>query len=289
MALIEFESGEFRQHYNRLPFKIRHNLADHSWMQLDRLKALALRMPKAMVLHRNAKVPVNADFDTTHVSHANGLTLEQTLDTLEACGGYVVLNRPEEDPEFGPFANQALEEIRAQTEPIDPGLYWHATYIFISAQGSVTPYHMDREMNFLMQMKGRKEVLLWDPLVMSELEREKLMTNFDAQRPQFREELRARAQRYEIGPGDGVHHPFIAPHLVTNGPTLSISWAFTFRTRGSDRKGHVLKMNHYLRKLGLTPSPEGESEMKDRIKDRGYQALQPLVARARKVKSSLVG
>jgi hypothetical protein len=256
---------------------------------MSELKALALRMPRANVLHRNAKVPVNTDFDTSHLNHANGLSLEQTLDQLEACNGYVVLNRPEEDPVFAPFANQVLDEIRAQTEPIDPGLYWHATYVFISANGSVTPYHMDREMNFLMQMKGRKEVLLWDPLVMSELEREKLMTDFAAARPQWREELRAKALRYEIGPGDGVHHPFIAPHLVTNGPSLSVSWAFTFRTRGSDRKGHILKMNHYLRKLGLNPSPEGESTLKDRVKDRGYLALQPLVARARKMKATLVG
>src|SRR5581483_8193712 len=120
-----------------------------------------------------------------------------------------------------------------------------------------------------------------------EQERERLMTDFSAMRPQFREELRARAQRYEIGPGDGVHHPFIAPHLVTNGPSLSISWAFTFRTRGSDRKGHILKMNHYLRRLGLKPSPEGASPVKDAVKDRGYIALQPLVARARKVKTAL--
>jgi hypothetical protein len=287
MALIDFDPAQFRDKYNRLPFKIRHNLADHPLMQLDTLKALALRMPRANVLHRNAKVPVNTEFDHAHENHANGLSLEQTLDQLEACSGYVVLNLPEEDPEFKPFADQVLEEIRAQTDAVDPGLYWHATYVFISAQGSVTPYHMDREMNFLMQMKGKKEVLLWDPLVMSEQERERLMTDFSAMRPQFREELRARAQRYEIGPGDGVHHPFIAPHLVTNGPSPSISWAFTFRTRGSDRKGHILKMNHYLRRLGLKPSPEGASTMKDTVKDRGYLALLPLVTRARKVKSAL--
>jgi hypothetical protein len=289
MTHIAFDPEQFRQLYNQQPFQFRHNLVDHPKMQLESLKALALRMDPSDVLHRHAKVPVNTDFDHAHENHSNGLTLKQTLDQLEACNGYVCINTPEKDAQFRPFVEEVLGEIRAQTEPIDPGLYWHATYVFISANGSVTPYHMDREMNFLMQMKGRKEVLLWDPLVMTDVERERLMTDFHSARPQWREELRAKAQRYEIGPGDGVHHPFIAPHLVTNGPSLSISWAFTFRTRGSDRKGNVLKVNHYLRKLGLKPTREGESSLRDRVKDRGYLALQPFVARARRAKSTILG
>ena len=27
--------------------------------------------------------------------------------------------------------------------PIEPGMNWYSTYIFISTQDSVTPYHMD--------------------------------------------------------------------------------------------------------------------------------------------------
>lgn len=39
---------------------------------------------------------------------------------------------------------------------------------------------------------------------------------------------------YELAPGLGVHHPFIAPHRVHTGSEASISLALTFRTRHSD-------------------------------------------------------
>src|SRR5439155_19555631 len=101
------------------------------------------------------------------------------------------------------------------------------------------PYHMDRELNLLLQVKGTKQVSLWNPadrIVMSELERETLFTDYLAKRPQLRDELRPLEMKFQIGPGEGVHHPFIAPHLVVNGKEPSVSWAITFRTRGTDAK-----------------------------------------------------
>ena len=76
--------------------------------------------------------------------------------------------------------------------------------------------------------------------------------------------------RFRLKPGDGVHHPFIAPHLVENGPELSVSFAVTFRTSGTDRKTNVYKLNHQLRRFGFHPHPPETWLLRDRIKSRAY-------------------
>ena len=66
----------------------------------------------------------------------------------------VAIYNPEQDPAYRPMLQELLGEIAAQTESFDPDINWYSTYIFITAQNAVTPYHMDREMNFLLQVRG---------------------------------------------------------------------------------------------------------------------------------------
>jgi hypothetical protein len=270
---LGIDSDTFGANYDRKPFGFRHNLKDHPLLEWPALVALAKRLPRHEVLHRHGRIPITANFDHAHELHANSLTLEETLDRIEEVQGYVVLNTPELDPQFRPLVDQIIAELKERLASIDPGLYWHASYLFLSAGGSVTPYHMDREMNFLMQIRGSKVVQLWQPDIMTPEERERLMVQWDAPRPTWKESHTAHVQSFQLTPGDGVHHPFIAPHLVENGPELSVSFAVTFRTRGTDRKTNVYKLNHYLRRLGLRPQPPEASVLRDRVKSRTYVAM----------------
>jgi len=69
---------------------------------------------------------------------------------------------------------------------------------------------------------------------------------------------------FELEPGLGVHHPFIAPHLVTTGKQLSISLAITFRTRRSDVWTDAHCFNHRLRRrLGVAPIGVGNLAVLD--------------------------
>ena len=72
--------------------------------------------------------------------------------------------------------------------------------------------------------------------------------------------------RFELAPGLGVHHPFIAPHLVTTLANRSVSLAITFRTARSDTWSDAHRFNHHLRRLGLTPTPVGQSLARDKVK-----------------------
>jgi hypothetical protein len=192
-----------------------------------------------------------------------------TFDAL-ARQAYIAIYNAETDAEYRPVIESLLGEIAGHTEPIEPGLNWYSTYIFITARDSVTPYHMDREMNFLLQIRGTKTVKLWDPYdddVMSPVVKDQLLADRNEPRPTYKPSFEHKAMTFELAPGLGVHHPFIAPHLIKTGRELSISLAITFRTQRSDIWTDAHRFNHLLRKrLGLPTGAVGRLAALDAAK-----------------------
>jgi hypothetical protein len=129
---------------------------------------------------------------------------------------------------------------------------------------------MDREMNFLLQSRGTKTVRLWDPAddeIMTAAQKDELLAYGSELRPQYRDSFERKAMIFELSPGLGVHHPFIAPHLVQTGPELSISLAITFRTVASDTWTDAHAFNHKARTLlRLNPAPVRANATRDRMK-----------------------
>jgi hypothetical protein len=279
---LDFRTDEFRSNYNINSFLVHHRLFEHPQFSLAALFALCRRMPREYILHRFGVIPNDADFDSSLERFRGDLTLEDAIEQLEERQAYIVINNPEVDAEYRPIIEGLLGEIAIQTDSIEPWINWYSTYIFISARGSVTPYHMDREMNFLLQVRGTKTARLWNPsddAVMSPAERDKLLSFTGEARPAYHPDLEAKATIFELRPGLGVHHPFIAPHLVRTGPEVSISLAITFRTVQSDRWTSAHRLNHALRGLGLNP----RAVRTNRLVDRTKADLLQLVRRTRRV------
>ena len=288
MPWLEFDWSTFRTNYNWRPFQFAHRLAEHPLMGLDELKALMLRMSPEDILHRAGVVPVGADFDHVARDNATGLTLAETVARLVETRASITINTPEKDPKYRPLINEILDEIRVFTDGLDSPMTYSAAYFFVAAPGSVTPYHMDREMNFLIHLRGPKIIRLWDARVLGEEERDVLFTRRDLPRPRYRTELDAQAMTYDLAVGTGIHHPFIAPHWAKTGDELSISLAVTFRTERSDRITRLHTINHALRRMGLRPPAVGASELRDELKWSLYKrcepallALKPLLRRQR--------
>ena len=267
--LMNVDENEFQKFYNSKPFLLTHRLTDHPLLQLDQLEQLAHRLGPQSVLHRVGKVESNTNFDRCHLNHPHTQSLSESFADMNRANTVITINTPENDEVYRPLIEEITDEIKAYSEPIDPGLNWYASYIFISSPGTLTPYHMDREMNFLFQLKGNKRALLWDPCdhdVMQPEEVDQLLGDWGKTRPQYRPELDQKAMTFTLKPGDVVHHPFIAPHLIHCGDEFSISLAVTFRTKGSDRLTRLHKVNYQLRKLGFRPHPIGASKIRDRAK-----------------------
>ncbi|TCV97623.1 cupin-like protein [Luteibacter rhizovicinus] len=266
--LLAFDDEVVTASYNREPFLIGHRLTTHPLFSLAHLFALCRRMPRESILYRTGHIPGDADLDTSYDRYKANLTLEQVLDRFEDNHAYICINNPECDEEFAPVIEGLIGEVAARIDPLDPGISWYSTYIFISTRDSVTPYHMDREMNFLLQLQGRKTVHLWDPTddaIMTSEEKDNLLAHIGG-RPRYSAGIEARAMTYELTPGLGVHHPFIAPHRVHTASELSVSLALTFRTRRSDMWTDAHRFNARMRGLGLHPRPIGANALVDRTK-----------------------
>ena len=273
---LDLEPDEFRRSYNRQPFTVRHRLAEHPAFQLDALRTLCHRLPRKLVKYRAGKIPHDANFDSS-LDDYKTLTFEQAVDGLEEHRAYIAIYNAERDAEYGQILGGLLGELAAHTESVEPGLNWYSTYIFISTEDAVTPYHMDREMNFLLQIRGTKTVRLWnpnDPDVMTPAERDRLLSFSEDPRPAYKDSLADKASIFELEPGLGVHHPFIAPHLVHTRSGSSISLAITFRTTRSDEWTDAHRFNHLvMRRAGLVPRTVGESALVDRNKARVVRAV----------------
>lgn len=272
---LELDPERMRVSYNQEPFLVSHRLADHPKFTLTALFALCRRLGRQQVFCRAGKVPIDAEFDSSLGVYNRGFRLADAIEHLEEKQAYIVIYNPERDAEYRPIIAGLLGELASHTERVEPGMNWYSTYIFISAQDSVTPYHMDREMNFLLQVRGRKTVRLWDPFdeeIMTPAEKD-LLLSYIGGRPRYRPEFESKAMIFQLEPGLGVHHPFIAPHLVHTGAALSISLAITFRTRRSDMWSNAHRFNQRLRRFGVEPRSVGRNAFVDQTKGALFNTL----------------
>ena len=98
-------------------------------------------------------------------------------------------------------------------------------FIFVSAPPSVTPFHIDRENNFWLQLRGRKSLTVWDrqdrEVVPSEAV-EKFILTGSLDDVKLADAMRSRGRVFDSGPGDGVFFPSTSPHMLAARPMHSV-------------------------------------------------------------------
>lgn len=269
---LQIDPASFREHFDRQPFRVRHRLCDHPLFSLPRLIELARSLPEDRVEYNAGNVPVSLDPSRTP---RTGLSIEETIRRIEECRSWMVLKNVERDAEYRSLLDRCLDQVREHSETRCPGMHAREGFIFISSPDSVTPYHMDPEHNFLLQIRGRKQICLFDGddrELLSEPELERFYAR-GHRNLVFDDAKQARAKVCELTPGDGLHFPVTWPHWVKNGGEVSISFSITFRTRSSDRREMIYHVNHQLRRLKLPASPVGRSHLADEAKCLAFRTL----------------
>jgi oxalate decarboxylase/phosphoglucose isomerase-like protein (cupin superfamily) len=268
--LLELETGAFDAQFGRQPFLVRHRLTQHELFSLQHLIELAQRLPASSVEYNAGDVPVSLDPARTP---RTGLSVEETLRRIAECRSWMVLKNVEQDPAYRALLEQCLAEVEALTQAAAPGMSGKEGFIFVSSPGSVTPYHMDPEENFLLQIRGHKSMSVFDRedrAILSEEEIERFLGGAHRNLA-FREEAQAKARVFELTPGLGVHVPVTCPHWVQNGSEVSVSFSITFQTRASMSRAHAHRMNAELRRWGYVPAPVGRSRWLDAAKQLAYR------------------
>lgn len=278
-SLLAVDASQFVTSFARRPFLIRHGLVGHPLFALERLVELGRRMPPPFVEYYAGDVPRSLTWSDTP---RNGLSVEETIRRIEESCSWMVLKRVEQDPEYRRLLDECLDELVPLCEPLDPGMHDRAGAIFISSPGAVTPYHMDREHNFLVQVRGEKRLHVFpadDRELLSERELEEHVARDSADRNLvYHARYADKDAPFLLTPGFALHVPPFAPHWVENGPRVSISFSLGFVTRETARKVSVHGFNHRLRRLGVVPREYGRSSARDALK-LGWMAL---VKRARR-------
>ena len=263
-ARLTIDDAAFREHFPYRHFRIAHQLAGHPLFTLDRLLELARTQPRGTVEYYSGAAAVSQDPSTTPVT---GLSLEETVRTIDRAGSWVVLKYVERDPEYRALLGECVEELQRRSEAIEPGTHRLEAYIFISSPGSVTPYHFDEEHNFLLQIRGSKLVHTWtlEQAGIDQLAVERIYGGGHRNQP-FPDEIAPLATVFRLAAGDGLHIPVHTPHWVKNGDEVSVSFSVTFRSRRIARAAAVHWLNGKLRLYGLSPRPPGDSAARDRAK-----------------------
>ncbi len=255
----------FTARFNRRPFLIEHRLDDHPLFALPRLVELAQQLPTANVEYNAGNLPISQD---PHATPHNGLCITETIRRIEECQSWMVLKNVESVPEYRQMLDECLNQIEHYTNALAPGMCRREGFIFISSPGSVTPYHIDPENNFLLQIRGSKEVYMYDADDREVISEQAIEDFFSGAHRNltFDERLREREHHFVLTPGDGLHFPVVAPHYVQNGPAVSISFSITFQTNPSRDRQSLYRFNRQLRQWGLRPAPVGQRPRWDRLK-----------------------
>jgi len=266
---------EFERKFSKEPFLIQHHLCENPLFDLDRILQLAKTLPEECIEYNAGQIPVSIDGSLTP---RNGLSPEETIRRIQECKSWMVLKYVENDPEYAALLNACLDEIRPFTDPIAPGMTQPQAFIFITSPGSVTPYHIDPEHNFLLQVRGSKEIHLYDGRdrdILSEQELEEFYCD-RGRNLQLRDDQHDQGWMFELHPSQGLHFPVTYPHYVKNGDEVSISFSITFRTPDLDRRRANFQINSALRQRGISPWPVGKSELRDAVCYHSFRVMRKL-------------
>lgn len=267
----------FSAAYPDQPVRLNHRLVGHALLNLDALAMLAERMPAGSVEYNLGKMPLGVRPEDMP---SNGLTLGETIRTIETNGSWAVLKNVEHDPAYAALLDGALAEL----EPIVTGstgpMLNREAFIFLTSPGSITPFHMDPEHNILLQIMGSKTMTVF-PARDEELVPAQKSEEFHGgghRNLVWQDGFMARGEAFALAPGEAVHVPVKAPHFVENGPAVSISLSVTWRSERSVAEGELHSFNALLRQRGLPVGKVGERPEKQGLRRLAYRVIRKLGA-----------
>lgn len=265
-ALIEFDAATFD------PWRIqpvRHRLCDHPLLHPDALVELGARLEaRGSIRTHGSDAKAGTPFNSAPDMFPNAKSAADTLRSLRDARAWMSLLNVQADEVYRALVAEVLDSVQPQVEARDPGMCYRAGWIFVSSPRTVTPFHFDKEHNFILQIHGRKRVYVWDhrdTVVASEHARDLFHLSHERYLLRWRDEFRARAQVFDLEPGQGAYMPSTSPHMVENGDEPSITTSFTYYTDATRRDSLLHRAHALIRRIGITPPAVGRSPAFDAL------------------------
>lgn len=131
----------------------------------------------------------------------------------------------------------------------------HAT-LLISSPSAMVYYHVDGPPSYLWHIRGEKRLWVYPALDVSLLARDLLEDVFAGVRQEyvpFEHEFDARAEVFDLVPGQVAMWPQNAPHRITNGNSLNVSLVTDHFSPEARRRARVYSANQFLRTRAHIP------------------------------------
>lgn len=235
---------------------VQHTFHNHPLFTLDSLREAAKSLPKHLIRFHANTARADSSFEQVEKHHPSKHSFEDAISNLENSGSWIALHHLQEIPEYAEVLKEALDQISSTTNALDPGLHWRVLWVFIQSPYSLTPFHMDHENNFLMQVSGKKTAYLWNRYdCLTDQDHEHFHGTSSRNQIKFLEEYRKKATIVNLSPGNGAYMPAGSPHLVENGDNVAITISMTYLTERTRKRETFYRCNHALRKLGMNPAP----------------------------------
>lgn len=255
------------------PFKMRHDLAGNPLFSLEAMADLASELPRDKVDYNLANLPV--DVSGKHVPF-NGMSAANTIKEIETCGSWIVLKGMEHVPAYNALLDELIDEL-AHLSGVSTSAFDNRVALgFVTSPGGVTPYHLDSEHNFLLQMSGKKTITILPHQATTTAEDTEI-SPAKSRYIQYQPGFAPLEQTFELSAGDAVCVPFNDPHYVKNGDAVSVSMGITFHDLETWQRRKVATVNHMLRRIGLPQERAGTQHGKDKLKAAAYDALNTVV------------
>ena len=171
------------------------------------------------------------------------------------------------DAIYRELVDEVLDELRPGSSGSDPGMCYRGGWIFVTSPKAVTPFHIDKEHNFILQMRGTKNLYVWDHRdteVISEQARDRFHFVTRAISSSGSDEFRS-ARVFELQPGQGAYMPSTSPHMVENDDDPSITVSFTYYTDATRRNSRLHALHQSMREAGMSPAPVGHARRRDAV------------------------
>jgi hypothetical protein len=256
---------------------LEHRLMDHHLLQPDQLVELGRRLDvQGLVRTHSDKASAGTPFNDAPSTHPNRKSAEDTLRQIREAGAWMSLLNVQTDSVYRKLVDEVIDELRPHIEGRDPGVCYRGGWIFVTSPNAVTPFHMDKEHNFILQIRGTKTLYVWDHRdidVVSEHARDRFHYNHSRELIVWSEEFRKRARVFKLQPGQGAYMPSTSPHMVENDDGPSITVSFTYYTNSTRKDSRLHALHERMRLAGIKPSPVGSNAVTDSVLNVGARVF----------------
>ncbi|MGA9024422.1 MAG: cupin-like domain-containing protein [Steroidobacteraceae bacterium] len=275
--LLGLDEDMFPAYFDRYPFKIEHALVGHRLLQLPALVDLAGSLNRPILYFKGDHAINQVDggsatgpkrtFVERNLARPE-LSAQETIERIENARAWMQLRDVGSDPQYAALLMEIIEEFRGPVERVAPGISAPRMDIFVSSPGATTPFHLDEEHNFLLQIRGSKTLSIADGFDTAVLDRESLRAYFagSGELALYSPRLEQLSAHVELRSGEGVHIPPCHPHWVQNGDEVSISVGVLWFSDVTARRRHLYRVNRWLERIGMNPAIPGDRPMRDAIK-----------------------